>query len=105
MFILHIYLLFFIVLRYFTGADSNKHAKDALTQEVEKMEAALLSKTTPEGVETVPENPHKAPRLEAQPDSSSSRKSSLKGLFEEILQEHDEERALVHKFKIKYRHS
>ncbi|XP_059415467.1 zinc finger BED domain-containing protein 4-like [Carassius carassius] len=74
--------------RYFTGADSNKHAKDALTQEVEKMEAALLSRTTPEGAETVPENPHKAPRLEAQPDS---RKSSLKGLFEEILQEHDEE--------------
>lgn len=57
------------------------------------MEAALLSRTTPEGAETVPENPHKAPRLEAQPDSSSSsRKSSLKGLFEEILQEHDEER-------------
>ncbi|XP_052393278.1 zinc finger BED domain-containing protein 4-like [Carassius gibelio] len=78
--------------RYFTGADSNKNAKDALTQEVEKMEAALLSRTTPKGAETVPENPHKAPRLEAQPDSSSSRKSSLKGLFEEILQEHDEER-------------
>lgn len=56
------------------------------------MEAALLSRTTPKGAETVPENPHKAPRLEAQPDSSSSRKSSLKGLFEEILQEHDEER-------------
>ncbi|ROL50877.1 Zinc finger BED domain-containing protein 4 [Anabarilius grahami] len=75
--------------RYFTGADSNKHAKDALTQDVEKMVAALLSRTRPEGAETVPE---KAPRLEAQPDSSSSRKSSLKGLFEEILQEHDEER-------------
>ncbi|CAM4568595.1 unnamed protein product [Leuciscus chuanchicus] len=78
-----------------TGADSIKHAKDALTLEVEKMKA-LLSRTTPEGAETVPENPHKAPRMEAQPDSSSSsssssRKSSLKGLFEEILQEHDEE--------------
>lgn len=85
------YLLFFIVFRYFTGADSIKHAKDALTQEVEKMEA-LLSRTTPEGPETVPENPHKVPRMEAQQDRSSSRKSSLKGLFEEILQEHDEER-------------
>nr|XP_043897683.1 zinc finger BED domain-containing protein 4-like [Solea senegalensis] len=77
--------------RYFTSADSIKHAKDALTQEVEKMEV-LQSRTTPEGAERVPENPHKAPRMEAQPDSSSSRKSSLKGLFEEILQEHDEER-------------
>lgn len=49
----------------------------------------LLSRTTPEGAETVPENLHKAPRIEAQPDSSSSRKSSLKDLFEEILQGHD----------------
>ncbi|CAL8323629.1 unnamed protein product [Arctogadus glacialis] len=80
--------------RYFTGADSIKHAKDALTQEVEKMEALQSSRTTPEGAEAVPGNPHKAPRMEAQPDSSSSssRKSSFKGLFEEILQEHGEER-------------
>ena len=53
----------------------------------------LLSRTTPKGAETVPENLHKAPRMEAQPDSSSSssssRESSLKDLFEEILQEHD----------------
>ncbi|KAK7168466.1 hypothetical protein R3I94_002515 [Phoxinus phoxinus] len=51
--------------RYFTGADSIKHAKDALTRELEKMEA-LLGRTNPEGPETVPENPHKAPRMEAQ---------------------------------------
>ncbi|TRY85448.1 hypothetical protein DNTS_016112 [Danionella cerebrum] len=76
---------------YFTEADSIKQAKGALTQEVEKMEA-LLNRTTPEGAEMVPENPHKAPHMEAQPDSCSSRKSSLKGLFAEILQEHDEER-------------
>ncbi|CAL8369460.1 unnamed protein product [Gadus morhua 'NCC'] len=47
--------------RYFTGADSIKHAKDALTQEVEKMEALQSSRTTPEGAEAVPGNPHKAP--------------------------------------------
>lgn len=86
----HVFICYFSLFRYFTGADSIKHAKDALTQEVEKMEAALLSRTPPEGAETVPENPHKAPRLETQP--GSSRKSSLKGLFEEIVQEHDEER-------------
>ncbi|KAG7479494.1 zinc finger BED domain-containing protein 4-like [Solea senegalensis] len=34
--------------RYFKGADSIKHAKDALTREVEKMEA-LQSRTTPKG--------------------------------------------------------
>ena len=56
------------------------------------MEALLSNRTTPEGAEAVLGNPHKAPRMEAQPDSSSSRKSSLKGLFEEILQKHDEER-------------
>ena len=57
------------------------------------MEALQSSRTTPEGAEAVPGNPHKAPRMEAQPDSSSSsRKSSFKGLFEEILQEHGEER-------------
>ena len=55
------------------------------------MEALQSSRTTPEGAEAVPGNPHKAPRMEAQPDSSS-RKSSFKGLFEEILQEHGEER-------------
>ncbi|CAL8374356.1 unnamed protein product [Gadus morhua 'NCC'] len=47
--------------RYFTGADSIKHAKDALTQEVENMEALQSSRTTPEGAEAVPGNPHKAP--------------------------------------------
>lgn len=76
-------------------SDSIKHAKDALTREVLKMEAFLSSRTTPEGAEVVPGNPHKAPRMETQPDSggsSSSSQSSLKDLFEEILQEHEEER-------------
>lgn len=87
----YLFIMFYCCFRYFTGADCIKHAKDALTREVDKMEA-LLSRTMPEGAETVPENPHNAPCMEAQPDSRSSRKSSLKGLFEEILQEHDEER-------------
>ncbi len=50
--------------------------------------------TTTAVAETIAENPKKTARLEVQVgSSSSSSESSLKGLFEEILQEHDEEHA------------
>ncbi|KAI2649262.1 Zinc finger BED domain-containing protein 4 [Labeo rohita] len=71
--------------RYFSSADNIKHAKDALTVEMEKTEKSTTV------AETIAENPKKTPRMEVQVGGSSSRESSLKGLFEEILQEHDEE--------------
>lgn len=93
MFICYIYLLFLIIVsfRYFSSADNIKHAKDALTVEMEKIEKSLKMTTTAVA-ETIAENPKKTARLEVQVGSSSS-ESSLKGLFEEILQEHDEEHA------------
>ncbi|KAL1267109.1 hypothetical protein QQF64_002784 [Cirrhinus molitorella] len=57
---------------------------------MEKTEKSL--KKTPTTVaETIAENPKKTPRMEVGSSSSSSRENSLKGMFEEILQEHDEE--------------
>lgn len=92
MFICYIYLLFLIIVsfRYFSSADNIKHAKDALTVEMEKIEKSLKMTTTAVA-ETIAENPKKTARLEVQVGGSSSSESSLKGLFEEILQEHDEE--------------
>lgn len=77
--------MYYCNFRYFTSADSIKHAKDALTKEVEKMEESLRTTEAAEPAE-------KAARMEAQAEASSSgRKSTLlKGVFEEILQEHME---------------
>ncbi|XP_016330604.1 zinc finger BED domain-containing protein 4-like [Sinocyclocheilus anshuiensis] len=76
--------------RYFSSADNIKHAKDALTVEMEKIEKSL-EMTTTAVAETIAKNPKKTARLEVQVGGSSCSESSLKGLFEEILQEHDEE--------------
>ncbi|RXN29633.1 centrosomal protein of 112 kDa [Labeo rohita] len=85
-YLLHVFMVFIIVsFRYFSSADNIKHAKDALTVEMEKTEKSTTV------AETIAENPKKTPRMEVQVGGSSSRESSLKGLFEEILQEHDEE--------------
>ncbi|KAJ8353183.1 hypothetical protein SKAU_G00207500 [Synaphobranchus kaupii] len=64
--------------RYFTSSDTSKQGKDALIQEVEKMEEALRAVSEPE---------EKAPRVHA----SSTAKSSLGSLFDKILQEHGTE--------------
>lgn len=83
--------MFFILVyfRYFSSADNIKHAKCALTVEMEKIEKSLkMTTTTVAG--TIAENPKKTPRMEVQVGGSSNRESSLKDLFEEILQEHDE---------------
>ena len=69
--------------RYFTTAEGVKHAKDALTKELEKMEQSLRLKT-----EAAESPAKKTPRLEVQAEASSSgRQSILKGVFEKILQE------------------
>lgn len=91
---LHLFIVFNIILfRYFSSVDNIKHAKDALTVEMEKIESLKMTTTTV--AETIAENPKKTPQMDVQVGGgggSSSREGSLKGLFEEILQEHDEER-------------
>ena len=68
----HVFTTFYCCIRYFTGADGTKHTKAALTQEVEKTEESWRRTATEA----------------AQP---SNGKSGVKGLFEEILQEHGED--------------
>ncbi len=60
LFICYIYLLFLIIVsfRYFSSADNIKHAKDALTVEMEKIEKSLKMTTTAVA-ETIAETPRK----------------------------------------------
>lgn len=88
--------MFFINIsfRYFSSVDNIKcrqHAKDALTVEMKKIEMSL--KMTPSVAETMVENPKKTTLMEVwqQVVGGSNREVSVKGLFEEILQEHIEE--------------
>lgn len=65
-----------------TTADSIKHAKDALANEVERMEESL-------GLAEAAGPAEKTPRMAAQAEASGSgRKSSLMRAFDKMLQEH-----------------
>ncbi len=65
-YLLHLFIVFnYCFFRYFSSADNIKHAKDALTVEMEKIEKSLKMTTTAVA-ETIAENPKKTARLEVQ---------------------------------------
>lgn len=73
--------------RYFSCTDNIKRAKDALATKM-----GMTGSSTTTKMETTTETPRKTPRMEPETSMSSS-ECGLKGLFEEIAQEQEEQGA------------
>ncbi|XDV12369.1 hypothetical protein PO909_001064 [Leuciscus waleckii] len=79
--------------RFFMGEETARRAKALLTQELEKMEQALLRASADEAGATEAEPAEKFARMEAGPSTGSppsTSKSSFSSLYNRILEEHDE---------------
>lgn len=76
-------------LRCFSNADTARHAKNALIQEVEKMEDALKRRTTT--ALAAPADPaEKVSHAEASESSGHTSKSTFMMMFDEVLKKREE---------------
>jgi len=81
-------------LRCFSNADTARHAKNALIQEVEKMEDALKRGTTT-ALAAAADPAEKVSHAEASGSSRHTSKSTFMMMFDEVLKKRDEPGGII----------